>query len=158
MKDIQTIYGNKVRVRACGIAVHKNSLLLVRHEGLGERGQLWSFPGGGVEFGESLEEALVREFQEETGLEVEVGSQKFVYEYIQPPLHAIEIYFEVRATGGKIRTGTDPEVPEEAQHLQETKFVTFEELRVMNDEYKHHILRQTESLEALLNLSGYFKF
>jgi 8-oxo-dGTP diphosphatase len=46
-------------------------LLIKRaHEPL--KGQ-WSLPGGGVELGETLERAVAREVQEETGLDVEVG-------------------------------------------------------------------------------------
>ncbi len=32
----------------------------------------WEFPGGGIEFGENPEEALIREMKEETGLDVEI--------------------------------------------------------------------------------------
>ncbi len=158
MNELRTIYGNKVRIRACGIAVHQNSVLLVRHKGLGESNELWSFPGGGVEFGESLENALEREFLEETGLEVSAGKQMFVYEFIKKPLHAVEIYFRVEIKGGSLATGKDPELPDESQYLQEVKFVTFDKIRLMENEVKHEILRHTRSLDALLNLSGYFKF
>ncbi|MFJ2900640.1 NUDIX hydrolase [Streptomyces sp. NPDC087218] len=51
-----------------GIVRRDNEILLVR-ENLGIDGQiLWSLPGGGVEDGELMHEALRRELQEETGL------------------------------------------------------------------------------------------
>ena len=39
-----------------------------------ERG-LWEFPGGAVEFGETLRDALKREIREEYGVTIEVGDQ-----------------------------------------------------------------------------------
>ncbi|MEK7108480.1 MAG: NUDIX domain-containing protein [Patescibacteria group bacterium] len=47
----------------------------------------WCLPGGGVEKGETLREALVRETREETGMVVEPGSLLFVREsfFIVPP-------------------------------------------------------------------------
>lgn len=50
----------------------RGRLLLVRRAHAPSSGQ-WSLPGGRVEAGESLEEAVRREVSEETGLEVEVG-------------------------------------------------------------------------------------
>ncbi|MGW3043813.1 NUDIX hydrolase [Kitasatospora sp. NPDC001159] len=51
-----------------GIVRRGNEILLVR-ENLGADGEiLWSLPGGGVEDGELMHEALRRELQEETGL------------------------------------------------------------------------------------------
>lgn len=158
MKDIETIYGNRVRLRVCGIAIHQNKLLLVRHEGLGESGQLWSFPGGGLEFGEDLKSGLIREFKEETNLDIEVMEQLFIYEFIKTPLHAVEIYFRVRICDGSLQTGHDPELEEDVQHLKEARFVTFDELEVMKSGTKHEILQRVHDKEALLNLSGYFKF
>jgi mutator protein MutT len=48
-----------------------------------ERG-LWEFPGGTVEFGERLADALVREIREEYGVEIEVGPLLDVVDHILP--------------------------------------------------------------------------
>lgn len=48
-----------------------------------ERG-LWEFPGGSVEFGERLEDALKREMREEYGVEIEVGELLDVVDHILP--------------------------------------------------------------------------
>ncbi|MBN1887928.1 MAG: NUDIX domain-containing protein [Thermoflexales bacterium] len=48
-----------------------------------ERG-LWEFPGGAVEFGERLADALRREMREEYGIEIEVGELLDVADHILP--------------------------------------------------------------------------
>ena len=48
-----------------------------------ERG-LWEFPGGAVEFGETLAEALRREMREEYGFEIAVGELLDVVDHILP--------------------------------------------------------------------------
>jgi len=48
-----------------------------------ERG-LWEFPGGGVEFGETLAQALMREIREEYGIEISVGRLLDVADHILP--------------------------------------------------------------------------
>lgn len=53
-----------------GIVVHDDgSILLVKNSYRG----IWEYPGGQVEVGENLMEALQREIREESGIEVEVG-------------------------------------------------------------------------------------
>ncbi len=49
------------------IVVGRPGVLLVRRDKFPDAG-LWSFPGGGVELGETMEEAVVREVFEETGV------------------------------------------------------------------------------------------
>jgi 8-oxo-dGTP diphosphatase len=53
------------------IVLDRGAILLVRRERDPSRG-LWSLPGGRVERGESLREAVIREVREETGIDVEV--------------------------------------------------------------------------------------
>lgn len=48
-----------------------------------ERG-LWEFPGGSVEFGERLEDALKREIREEYGIEIEIGPLIDIVDHILP--------------------------------------------------------------------------
>lgn len=54
------------------VVIDDDRLLLIRR-GFGPAAGEWSFPGGRVEFGETMVEAVVREVKEETGLDVAVG-------------------------------------------------------------------------------------
>ena len=62
-----------------GVIVRDGKILLVRRGVEPSKGK-WSIPGGSVEWGETLVEALKREAFEETGLEIEVGELAGVYD------------------------------------------------------------------------------
>ncbi len=53
------------RIRVAGLLINRGRVLLVRHEKEGR--SYWLLPGGGVERGEQLDEALLRELDEECG-------------------------------------------------------------------------------------------
>jgi 8-oxo-dGTP diphosphatase len=103
-------YAGKLRVRVVGILRENDSVLLINHIGLNPGNEFWHFPGGGVEKGENIENALKREFLEETGLDIKVGKFLKVNEHISDPLHAIELIFEVEKIGGILSLGQDPEL------------------------------------------------
>jgi len=58
----------------------------------------WNLPGGGMEVGETVDEAIRREVREETGLEVEVESLVGVYS--KPQKQEIVLTFRCHITGG----------------------------------------------------------
>lgn len=155
---INQIYGNKVRVRVCGLCFQNDNLLLVKHEGLGEGGVLWAPPGGGLDFGITAEENLEREFLEETGLEVKVEDFLFINEFISDSLHAIELFFHVIYKGGALKTGEDPEMEGRHQIIKEVKFMSWSEINEINKSHLHDIFSTCSSTSEILNLKGYFKF
>lgn len=57
------------RLVVAGLVIKNGKYLLVK-EKLGDGKEYWIVPGGGVEFGESLEQAIIREMKEETNLDV----------------------------------------------------------------------------------------
>jgi 8-oxo-dGTP diphosphatase len=91
------------RIRAAAaILDDRGRVLLVRHRKGGAEYHL--LPGGGVDPGETLEQAARREVLEETGYKVEVGSLLFVSDKIDPSgvqRHVVNITFAARIVGGK---------------------------------------------------------
>jgi 8-oxo-dGTP diphosphatase len=77
-----------------GIAVRDGALLLVRRGNAPEAGR-WTIPGGRVEVGETLAEAVERELLEETGLDVRCEGLRGWVERILPDFHYVILDFDV---------------------------------------------------------------
>jgi 8-oxo-dGTP diphosphatase len=152
---VHSFYGNKLRLRACGLLVKNEELLLVSHTGI-SKGKFWAPPGGGVDFGESAEECLKREFVEETGLHVDVKDFLFVCEFIQKPLHAVELFFEVSSLSDEIVTGSDPE-PGGPKVIDEVRFMSWDEIAKKLPYERHGIFQHLSYPSEITTLRGYFK-
>ncbi len=77
-----------IRVSARGIIIHQNQILLNNFG----KGEYYNIPGGGVEPGETIRQAVKREVLEESGLDVSVGEMIFTLEY--EPHHSDFLYGE----------------------------------------------------------------
>jgi 8-oxo-dGTP diphosphatase len=75
----------QIRVRVGAVIIRHGEILLVRHEKDGR--SYWLLPGGGVEYGETMAQALERELMEECGLKVRCGALLFVAESLPPDKH-----------------------------------------------------------------------
>ncbi|PRY15443.1 ADP-ribose pyrophosphatase YjhB (NUDIX family) [Pontibacter ummariensis] len=149
-------YADRLRVRACGICIQNEKLLLVRHGSTVDNSAFWAPPGGGVDYGETLHSCLKRELVEETGLKVEIGKFLFTNEFLRPPLHALELFFEVHVTGGSLFTGADPEMGTGKQLLEEVAWLALPEIQAIPQQDKHRALHYLLSLDDLLGLDHYF--
>ena len=94
------------------VAPDRRSIVLVRRGHAPLAGE-WSLPGGAVELGETLEEAVMREMLEETGLQVEPVRMLKTFDRIhrdssgRVQYHYVLVDFLCHATGGTLLAGSD---------------------------------------------------
>lgn len=104
----------KPPIAAVGAVIRndRGEIVLIRRGQEPRRGE-WSIPGGRLEWGESVRDAIVREVREETGLEVEVAGLIDVVDSVtrdgsgEAVRHYVLIDFLVRHVSGTLRAGSD---------------------------------------------------
>jgi ADP-ribose pyrophosphatase YjhB (NUDIX family) len=83
------------------VVIEDGSLLVLNQDT--DTGRAWSLPGGKVEDGEAIGDALVREMREETGLDVEPGRLLYVCDHLPGNgTHVVHLTFEARRAGGTL--------------------------------------------------------
>ena len=96
----------------CACIVHEGRLLMIQRATEPSKGE-WSFPGGHVELGETVLEAIRREVQEEVGLEIEPERVFQVYDWIvrdgdgRLQFHYLVNYVRCRYLSGEPRASSD---------------------------------------------------
>jgi len=125
------------------------SAVLVVSDGkflLGERNKenyngYWVIPGGGVKFGETIQDAAIREIKEETGLDVEITEFIGPKEIINVPgnYHSIVFFHLAKPIGLDINARDD---------ISKAKFFSVEEIKN---------LKIAESVEWALRKAGFWK-
>lgn len=104
-----------------GVVVHEGRALLIRRGGAPLKGE-WSIPGGMLELAETLEQGVIRELSEETGLDVKVVELIEVFERIfpappsadgspgdpaRPQYHFVILDYLCEMRGGTLAAGSD---------------------------------------------------
>lgn len=87
-------------LRVCAAIIKNGSILMVQHQHDGR--SYWTLPGGGIEPNETLEDAVIREVQEETNLQVHVDRLLFI--------DGNTTCFLALCDDGEARLGYDPEL------------------------------------------------
>lgn len=127
MPDVHRLK-HRIRLRLCGILIYDDHILLAQIHSPVSKSLVWMPPGGELEFGESVEECLIREFDEETGLKIKLKTLQFVNELIEPPFHALELYYNVEKVSGEAALGIDPELGKDEQRLKDLRWISLEKL------------------------------
>jgi len=114
----------KPGVRVTGILIEGDKILLVEQDVTMSRH--WSLPGGALEFGETIEQCLIREIKEETGLDVSVIGLLYVCDRIWEDRHVVHITLSARKKGGVLGMGQGSEFA--VGKIKSVKWVPFAEL------------------------------
>jgi 8-oxo-dGTP diphosphatase len=89
------------------VVYDRDGLVFLARRGPAARNEAgrWEFPGGTVEFGETMADAVVREFREEYAMTVEVVEQLGAADHILPGegQHWVSVSFVARHAGGEPR-------------------------------------------------------
>lgn len=100
------------RIAAYGLVLKQGRILLCRvSERIAEHAGLWTLPGGGIEFGEDPEDAMVREVHEETGLIVRsmgvAGVDSLLVADGDSTTHSLRIIYFTEILGGSLSHEVD---------------------------------------------------
>lgn len=114
----------KPRVTSAVIVKYNNKYLLGKRNKVNMQG-LWVFPGGGVDFGETLEQAARREIKEESGLDITNVKLVKHFELINVPgkYHSYVFFHTAESLNDDIKISDD---------ISEAQFFSKEEIQGLN--------------------------
>lgn len=108
------------------IILHDDGIVAVKHH-LRDGRQHWVIPGGGLEKGETVPQAGIREAQEECNITISLSCLLYVRVwYFQRPV--VEFYPVAKIESGTLALGHDPDSPDDKQILSDIRTISFDEL------------------------------
>ncbi|MFQ6107384.1 MAG: NUDIX domain-containing protein [Thermoplasmata archaeon] len=121
------------RIAVDGLLTYRGRLVAVRRKYPPFQGEL-ALPGGFVEYGEKVEEAVMREFEEETGITTKVDRILGVYSDPgrDPRGHVISVVFLLERRGGRLKSGSDARCVELIEP-EKTADMAFDHARIVRD-------------------------
>lgn len=125
---------SRFNLRVYGIVVNLNDEVLLSHESRNGF-EFTKFPGGGVEFGEGLGEALNREFLEEIGVQVKDYHLFYVNDFFQPSAfnpadQLVSFYFLVTLDLNEINTNLS-KLPKDAKSSSDFERVSWHPIQAL---------------------------
>lgn len=127
-------------------AVFRDGRVLLAQRAVGALAGLWSLPGGRVEFGERLEEAALRELQEEVAVEAEIVDFAGIVE-VMPRKEGAQFHFLVVAFAAHWVSG-EPQTGPEAADIRWADPMTLDGLPVTDDLHRIVALAAAQILPA----------
>lgn len=109
-------------IKVVAAIIQKENKILATKRGYGEFINMWEFPGGKIESGETKEQALVREIKEELNIEISVDKFALDIEYQYPNFYLFMSCFMCSIKEGSI----------ELLEHNDGKWITKEELNTLN--------------------------
>lgn len=144
---MKRLYPKQPLVGIGAVILRKGEILLEKRKNEPGRGK-WSIPGGLVDLGETLEEAVIREVKEETRLDVEKPELIDAVDNVtldaegRVQYHFVIIDYLVKLKGGKAEASSD------ADELQWTRFDEVEKL-VLTGTFREFFERNRGKLEKM---------
>lgn len=109
-------------IKVVAAIIQKENKILATKRGYGEFINMWEFPGGKIESGETKEQALVREIKKELNIEISVDKFAIDIEYQYPNFYLFMSCFMCSIKEGSI----------ELLEHNDGKWITKEELNTLN--------------------------
>lgn len=113
------------RIRLAGIVPFENGFIFMHRVGVKNHpiGDYYTFPGGGREGDETLEEGTIREIKEEFGIDVKVIKKLYELENEDGKVNKKEYFYLCEYIGGKFGTGYGPEFSNDPKYIDRGQYI-----------------------------------
>lgn len=120
-------------IPGAGVVVWKDDQVLIIQRGKAPMKGQWSIPGGKIEFGETAQQAALRELKEETGVEAEIVGLIDVFDSFVNNKHYILVDYAARWVSGEPKASDDAIAAEFVSHKTALERLSWDKTRIVID-------------------------